>query len=85
MSFFDGPAFQGLAFAQIGDYGALVRTETLVFTDAILHEAYKSGDQVLDPPEEPPYLAITVYLDRRDWITQRLDALSNQPHGAPKT
>ncbi len=57
VSFFDGPAFQGLAFAQIGDYGALVRTETLVFTDAILHEAYRSGDQVLDPPEEPPYLA----------------------------
>ncbi len=25
--------------------------------------------------------AFTVYLDRRDWITQRLNALSNQPHG----
>lgn len=57
VSFYDGPAFQGLPFGRLGDYGALARTETLVLTPELLHEAYRSGDQVLDPPEEPPYLA----------------------------
>lgn len=57
LSFFDGPAFRGLPYGQLGDHGALVRTETLVLTPEILREAYRSGDRVLDPPEEPPYLA----------------------------
>ncbi|MCI0728150.1 MAG: discoidin domain-containing protein, partial [Chloroflexi bacterium] len=56
LNFYDGPAFQGLPFGQLGDYGALARTESLVLTPEILHEAYKSGDEVLNPPEEPPYL-----------------------------
>lgn len=56
LSFYDGPPFQGLAFGQIGNYGTLVRTEQLVLTREILHEAYKSGDTVQTPPEEPPYL-----------------------------
>ncbi len=57
LNFYDGPAFQGLPFGQLGDYGALVRTESLVLTEEILHEAYKSGSTVLTPPEKPPYLA----------------------------
>lgn len=57
LNFYDGPAFQGLPFGQVGDYGALVRTETLILTEEILHEAYRSADTVLDPPEIPPYLA----------------------------
>jgi RHS repeat-associated protein len=57
LNFYDGPAFRGLAFGQIGDYGALMRTEQLALTREILHEAYKSGDTVRTPPEEPPYLA----------------------------
>ncbi len=52
----DKGAFLGLPYGQIGDYGALVRTESLVLTQDILHEAYKSGSIVLTPPEEPPYL-----------------------------
>ncbi len=49
-------AFLGLPFGQIGHYGALVRTESLVLTEDILHKAYKSGGTVLPPPEKPPYL-----------------------------
>jgi RHS repeat-associated protein len=44
----DNGAFLGLPFGQIGAYGALVRTATLVLTEDILKEAY--GD------EKPPYL-----------------------------
>lgn len=57
LNFYDGLAFQGLPFGQLGDYGALVFTESLVLTPEILHEAYKNGSAVLTPPEEPPYLA----------------------------
>lgn len=49
-------AFVGLPFGQLGDYGALVRSESLVLTREILQEAYKSGNTVTTPPEEPPYL-----------------------------
>jgi RHS repeat-associated protein len=48
INFYDGPAFQGLPFGQIGDYGALVRSESLVLTDDILQAAYGN--------ELPPYL-----------------------------
>jgi RHS repeat-associated protein len=56
-TYYDGPAFQGLPFAQLGQFGAAVRTETLVLTEEILDQAYRSGDTVLNPPERPPYLA----------------------------
>jgi RHS repeat-associated protein len=56
-NYYDGDAFVGLDKGQIGDHGALVRTESLVLTEEILHEAYKSGGAVQNPPEEPPYLA----------------------------
>jgi RHS repeat-associated protein len=56
-TFYDGPAFQGLPLGQLGDYGTSVRTETLVLTEQVLSQAYRSGDTVLNPPEEPPYLA----------------------------
>jgi RHS repeat-associated protein len=54
---YDGDAFQGLPFGQLGDYGALVCTEDLVLTKEILHEAYKSAGVVQTPPEEPLYLS----------------------------
>jgi RHS repeat-associated protein len=57
LNYYDGPAFQGLAFGQIGDYGALVRTESLVFTPSVLDDCYRSGKTVLNAPEEPPYLS----------------------------
>lgn len=56
LNFYDGAAFEGLPFQQVGDFGALVRTESLVLTPTILQEAYRSGDSVLNPSEVPPYL-----------------------------
>jgi RHS repeat-associated protein len=56
IEFYDGPAFQGLPFAQVGDYGVSVRKECLILTDELLHEAYRSGDAVQTPAELPPYL-----------------------------
>jgi RHS repeat-associated protein len=55
-NYYDGEAFTGESNGVIGDFGALVRSETLVLTTGILQEAYKSGDAVLDPPDLPPYL-----------------------------
>jgi RHS repeat-associated protein len=57
LNFYDGDAFEGLPFGQLGDYGALMCTEDLVLTKEILHEAYKSAGVVQTPPEEPPYLS----------------------------
>jgi RHS repeat-associated protein len=45
----DKGAFLGLPYGQIGDYGALVRSESLVLTEDILQAAYGS--------DQPPYLA----------------------------
>jgi RHS repeat-associated protein len=45
----DKGAFLGLPYGQIGDYGALVRSESLVLTDDILQTAYGS--------DQPSYLA----------------------------
>jgi RHS repeat-associated protein len=56
LNFYDGPAFEGLPFREIGEHSVLARTENLVLTEAILHEAYKSGNTVQTPLELPPYL-----------------------------
>ncbi len=40
LSFYDGNAFDGLAYGQIGDYGAQVRSESLIITDEIIAAAY---------------------------------------------
>jgi len=50
-------AFVGLPLGSIGDYGALVRTESLAITEEILRDAYKSAGAIQTPPEEPPYFA----------------------------
>jgi RHS repeat-associated protein len=57
LNFYDGPAFEGLSFGQLGDHGALARTESLALTEEILRDAYKSGATAQTPPETPPYLA----------------------------
>jgi YD repeat-containing protein len=49
LNFYDGPAFVGLPYGQIGDYGVIVRVESLVLTDDILQKAYGA--------DQPPYLA----------------------------
>lgn len=56
LNFYDGQPFDGLPGGEVGEYGALVRIEILVLTEDILREAYKSGAEVSDPPEQPPYL-----------------------------
>jgi RHS repeat-associated protein len=56
LNYYDGAAFQGLPFQRIGLYGALARTETLALTQAVLDDCYRTGANVLNPPEEPPYL-----------------------------
>lgn len=55
-NYYDGEAFVGLPLEQLGEFGALVRSEMLVTTEAILAEAYRAEDlNVL--------LAIPPYLD----------------------
>src|SRR5262249_51194748 len=56
LNYYDGAPFTGRPFGQVGPYGALVRSESLVLTEDILHQGYRSADAVLTPPEEPPYL-----------------------------
>jgi RHS repeat-associated protein len=48
LSFYDGDAFVGLPLGQVGKFGAVTRTESLVLTDEILQAAYGA--------EIPPYL-----------------------------
>ena len=50
LNFYDGPAFEGLPFGQLGDYGVTIRTETLILTDEILQKAFSIS-------EFPPYLS----------------------------
>jgi RHS repeat-associated protein len=40
LNYYDGNAFEGLPLNQLGNYGALVRTETLALTEDILQQAY---------------------------------------------
>ncbi|TSJ44729.1 SpvB/TcaC N-terminal domain-containing protein [Fluviicola chungangensis] len=40
LNFYDGEAFEGLPYGQIGNYGLPVRSETLVLTDEIIDAAY---------------------------------------------
>jgi RHS repeat-associated protein len=55
--YYDGPAFQGLERGRVGPHGALVRSESLLLTEAILHDGYRSGSAINNPPEQPPYFA----------------------------
>jgi RHS repeat-associated protein len=54
--FYDGEAFAGLPLGQLGDHGALTRTDHLILTEEIIQDGYRSGDSVLSPPQTPPYL-----------------------------
>lgn len=74
LNFYDGAAFEGLPLGTLGAFGALVRTETLVLTEEILQEAYRSGDTVLNPPEMPPYLEP----DDTNWTDDYPDAVRSQ-------
>jgi RHS repeat-associated protein len=54
-TFYDGEAFVGLPFGQLGDHGLITRTETLAFADTFLDDLYTPGDpQAVSL--RPPYL-----------------------------
>ncbi|MBI3969613.1 MAG: VCBS repeat-containing protein [Chloroflexi bacterium] len=57
LQFYDGVAYEGLPFGELGDYGVLSRSESLVLTEDVLREAYASGGSSGDTAEAPPYLA----------------------------
>jgi hypothetical protein len=54
-NYYDGEAFAGLPFGQLGDFGALVRTVSLVLTEEMLREGYRDPAN-LNAPSIPPYL-----------------------------
>jgi RHS repeat-associated protein len=54
-NYYDGEAFVGLPFGKLGDFGALVRTATLVLTEEILRDAFRDPANP-DAPNIPPYL-----------------------------
>jgi hypothetical protein len=54
LTYYDGEAFTGLPLGVVGDFGAPVRTETLVLSENVLRAAYRSTDRA--EPELPPYL-----------------------------
>jgi RHS repeat-associated protein len=53
LTYYDGPAFQGLPSGQLGDWGLRTRVEHLSLTPAILTAAYQGGDTAAPLP---PYL-----------------------------
>jgi RHS repeat-associated protein len=55
--FYDGPAFEGLPFGQLGVHGVATRRENLVMTEETLRAACMNGGAAPAPPEIPPYLA----------------------------
>jgi RHS repeat-associated protein len=54
-NYYDGDAFVGLGVCQLGDFGALVRSESLVLTEEVLHEAYRDPVNP-DATDMPLYL-----------------------------
>lgn len=61
-SYYDGNAYRGLPFKQVGDYGVPTRVETLILTDNIIQNAYGITPPYLIPwsAEYPPEFINTV-------------------------
>ena len=55
LNYYDGSAFKGLDFGEVGDYGAVVRTETLLLTEKILLDAYGAVPSYLVPNVLPAW------------------------------
>jgi len=53
VTYYDGDAFEGLPFGQLGNYGVPVRSESLVITEEILQEVWQDENGNY---EIPPYL-----------------------------
>jgi YD repeat-containing protein len=60
-NYYDGEAFVGLPLGQLGSYGALVRSESLAFTNDFLDRMFNPGDP-LSVTQKP------IYLDPQ-WVT----------------
>ena len=43
LNFYDGDAFEGLLYGEIGEFGTAVRSEALVLTDQIISDVYESN------------------------------------------
>ncbi|MFJ3779872.1 SpvB/TcaC N-terminal domain-containing protein [Streptomyces sp. NPDC090075] len=54
-TYYDGAEFTGLPLSTLGEYGLPVRSESLVFEDALLDSLYPPGDPSATVPR-PPYL-----------------------------
>jgi RHS repeat-associated protein len=76
LTYFDGLAFEGLRHGEIGDYGAAVRSESLVLTAEVLEAASKAdtGLAML-----PPYLSS----DTPTWSGEYPTAFQNRVAGLP--
>lgn len=61
VTYYDGAAFEGLPFGQLGNYGIPVRTETLLITEEILREAWReeNGHEASLPPYLNPNNPVT--------------------------
>lgn len=73
LNFYDGAAFVGLPLGQIDEFGAVTRTESLVLTDTVLHDAY--GAEIppyLDSTGEPLWPPDGYPLEFRDFLTRRV-------------
>ncbi len=58
LSFYDGAAFVGLPLGQVGKFGAVTRTESLVLTGKILQDAYGAAIPLyLEPLGNPVWTA----------------------------
>jgi RHS repeat-associated protein len=56
-NYYDGEPFVGLPYGEVGDFGALVRTESLVLTEEMLRDVYRDPADP-DAPDSPPYLRV---------------------------
>src|SRR5207244_1512353 len=54
-TYYDGEAFLGLPLGQLGEFGALVRAESLTFTDDFLDRTFDASDPLAVSPR-PAYL-----------------------------
>ena len=68
-NYYDGEAFVGLPYGELGEFGALVRSESLVLTEEILRDVYRD-------PADPDAAATPPYL--------RVDGATNWPEDYPK-
>jgi RHS repeat-associated protein len=55
INYYDGTPFEGGPFGQVGQYGAVVRAETLILTETILQAAYAEVPPYLEPGVDPTW------------------------------